>query len=308
MSAGSGRVSRREFVEAAAFSVAGLGFCRKRPEGRSDPDHDRLSAWTGVLRKEGLARADRPCGAAVVRVGQLASGTPYRPGTLDAYLTAGGSGRTDEPLTVSLTEFDCVTLVESCIAVSRTALVPTGDWATFQGAIEAMRYRDGHRAGYGSRLHYFSEWVSDGERRGLVRNLGRELGAIQDSRPLGFMTTHRESYPALRDDGIYREIAAMERRLDGQSRQVIPTDRIAGVAGRIETGDVLAFATSIPGLDVTHAALAFRDDGGVMRVLHAPLSGGVVEITRSTLPEYVRAIRHATGILVARPLWGARPA
>ena len=72
---------------------------------------------------------------------------------------------------------------------------------------------------------------------------------------------------------------------------------------RIETGDVLAFATEIPGLDVTHAAFAYRDAGGTLRVLHAPLSGGTVEITRTTLPEYVAAIRRATGILVARPLW-----
>jgi hypothetical protein len=40
----------------------------------------------------------------------------------------------------------------------------------------------------------------------------------------------------------------------------------------------------------------------VLRVLHAPLSGGVVEVTRATLPEYVAAIRRSTGILVARPL------
>jgi hypothetical protein len=40
-------------------------------------------------------------------------------------------------------------------------------------------------------------------------------------------------------------------------------------------------------------------------VLHAPLSGGVVQVTSSTLAEYVAAIRHATGILVARPVYGS---
>jgi hypothetical protein len=54
---------------------------------------------------------------------------------------------------------------------------------------------------------------------------------------------------------------------------------------------------------VTHSAFAYRDPAGVLRVLHALLSGGVVEVTRTTLPEYVGAIRRATGILVARPLW-----
>jgi hypothetical protein len=76
------------------------------------------------------------------------------------------------------------------------------------------------------------------------------------------------------------------------------------VVNRIQHGDVLAFATEIPGLDVTHAAFAYRDAGGILRVLHAPLSGGVVEITGSTLPEYVAAIRRSTGILIARPLRG----
>ena len=82
---------------------------------------------------------------------------------------------------------------------------------------------------------------------------------------------------------------------------MVPTERIREVSDQIETGDVLAFATAIPGLDVTHAALAYRDGGGVLRVLHAPLSGGVVEVTRATLAEYVAGIRRATGILVARP-------
>jgi hypothetical protein len=118
------------------------------------------------------------------------------------------------------------------------------------------------------------------------------------------MTEHRGSYPALADDDVFREIGAMERSLDGKPRRVVPTERIPEVADRIETGDVLAFATAIPGLDVTHSALAYRDDAGTLRVLHAPLSGGAVEVTRATLPEYVAAIKKSTGILVARPLRG----
>ena len=103
---------------------------------------------------------------------------------------------------------------------------------------------------------------------------------------------------------MYADVAAIERRLDGHARSVVPRERLAEVGPQLETGDILAFATSIPGLDVTHAAFAYRDPGGVLRVLHAPLSGGVVEVTRATLPEYVAAIRRATGVLVARPLWG----
>ncbi len=167
-----------------------------------------------------------------------------------------------------------------------------------------MRYRGGERRSYTSRLHYFSEWITDGESRGLLRDRGAELGGVEDGRPLRFMTEHRGSYLALADDGVFREIGAMERRLDGRPRRVVPTERIPEVSDRIETGDVLAFATAIPGLDVTHAAFAYRDADGVLRVLHAPLSGGTVEVSRAPLPEYVAAIRRSTGILVAQPLRG----
>jgi hypothetical protein len=96
----------------------------------------------------------------------------------------------------------------------------------------------------------------------------------------------------------------MERSLDQQPRKVVPTKCIPKVMDGIQTGDVLGFATDIPELDTTHAAFAYRDREGTLRVLHAPLSGGVVQVSRTTLPEYVAAIRHATGILVARPLQG----
>jgi hypothetical protein len=166
-----------------------------------------------------------------------------------------------------------------------------------------MRYRDGVRKSYTSRLHYFSEWISDGQRRRLVRDMGPLLGGIDDTRPLRFMTGHRKSYPALENDVVYRQIGEMERSLDGAVRHVIPTEHIPVVADQIQTGDILGFATSIPGLDVTHTALAYRHPDGRLGVLHAPLSGGVVEVSRYELPEYVAAIKGSTGILVARGIW-----
>ena len=193
--------------------------------------------------------------------------------------------------------------MESCLAVARASddgRRPT--WEKFSREVERMRYRGGKRQGYASRLHYFSEWISDGEKRGLVKNLGQELGGVNDTRPLRFMTEHRSSYPALADDAVYAKIGEMEKSLDNNPRWVIATDKISEIQDRIQTGDVLAFATAIPGIDVTHAAFAYRGNDGVLRVLHAPLSGGVVEITRSTLPEYVARIRRSTGILIARPL------
>jgi hypothetical protein len=292
---------RRDFLKHAVASAAALALPFRLYADESD--QSRLVGWVEALRNEALGRKGIPLRRRAARVGELAVGTPYEPNTLEAYLRAGGSPPRTEPLIVSLTRFDCVTLVESCLAVARVAAADTApSWERFKREVERMRYRGGNRRGYTSRLHYFSEWITDSESRHLVRNLGQELGGIADTRPLRFMTEHRGSYPALTDENIYSEIGEMERRLDGHPRWMIPTHCIPDVAERIETGDVLAFATAISGLDVSHAAFAYRDLDKVLRVLHAPLSGGVVEITRRTLPEYVAAIRSATGILIARPL------
>jgi hypothetical protein len=316
---------RRDLLRNAALAAAALALrgplaaCGGAPSGGApsggartnslaarhpaSPDQERLTRWTAAVRTEGLARTGQPLGRAAARVGELAAGTPYEAQTLEAYVREGGDPSRTEPLTLSLTRFDCVTLVEACLAVGRLAAragEPT--WESFGDEVQRMRYRGGERGGYASRLHYFSEWISDGESRGLVRDLGGELGGEEDGRPLRFMTVHRRSYPALSHEGVFQAVAGHERSLDRKPRRVVPRARIPEVAERIETGDVLAFATAIPGLDVTHSAFAYRDASGSLRVLHAPLSGGVVEVTAATLEEYVAAIRRATGILIARPL------
>jgi hypothetical protein len=297
------RVSRREFVRGAVASLAALSLpVPLRAAGAPAPeDERRLRAWSAALRAEHLAAPAAATGTAAVRVGELAIGSPYEAYTLEAYLHAGGDP-VHEPLTLSLTRFDCVTLVESSLGVARAARGSASPgWSDLAREVERMRYRDGVRDGWLSRLHYFSEWMEDGERRGLVRVLGRELGGEPDRRPLRFMSTHAASYVAMSRPGIPDGVAAMERRLDGHTRWVVPTDRIDSVADRIRTGDVLAFATSIEGLDVTHSALAHRGEDGALGVLHAPLSGGAVEVSKYPLAEYVRRIRGSTGILVARP-------
>ncbi|MFL5537670.1 MAG: N-acetylmuramoyl-L-alanine amidase-like domain-containing protein, partial [Longimicrobiaceae bacterium] len=248
-------ISRRAFVRDLTLAAAGLAL----PPGLipGEADRARLAAWLRALRRGGLATPRAPMGRAVARVGELALGSPYRAYTLEEYLAAPGASPWTEPLTAYLTAFDCVSLVESALAIARTAAHPHPDWDNFTREIERMRYRGGVREGYPSRLHYFSEWISDNARRGLLRELGPELGAIDDTRPLRFMSTHRSAYRALADDGVYRAIAAMEQRLDPSPRQVVPTSRIASVLDRIETGDVLGFACSIEGLDCTHTGLAY---------------------------------------------------
>jgi hypothetical protein len=312
---GAAPLHRRDLLRSTAVALAALmlrvplAACSRGDAAPSftseDPDRERLTRWSGTLQAERLIPPKAPLGRAATRVGELAAGTPYRAQTLESYIRDGGNPAGTEPLTLSLTHFDCVTLVEACLAVAR--LTGTGgraSWEAFGREVERMRYRGGKRGGYASRLHYFSEWIADGARRGLVRDLGPELGSRPDARPLRFMSEHRGSYAALANQGAFDAVAAHERRLDASPRNLVARARIPEIQDRLQTGDVLAFATPIAGLDVTHTGLAYRSADGVMRVLHAPLSGGVVQVSPGTVADYVNGLRNATGILAARPLRG----
>jgi hypothetical protein len=303
-------ITRRAWLREAGAAAAALALVGPARLGASpahvvggEPspeDARRLRAWVAAVRA--AAGSDATLADAAIVAGEQALGTPYEAFTLEAYLRAGGDPGGPEPLALSLTRFDCVTLVESCLAIARLARAaaePT--WGAFGREVARLRYRDGVHAGYAARLHYFSEWIADNARRGGLRDIGPELGATEDRRPLRFMGDNPDSYPALAVPAVRAAIRARERALDGVPRNLIPTGRIPAVQHRIRSGDVLAFATAIDGLDVSHAAFAYRSADGVLRVLHAPLSGGVVEVTRADLPGYVAGLRRATGILVARP-------
>ena len=132
-------VPRRDLLRVAGFAAAAmvlqvpLGACGDAgasrgaaPPPADDPDRARLADWSAELRRGRLARTDAPLGRAATRVGELAAGTPYEPATLEAYLRSGGDPTATEPLTTSLTRFDCVTLVESCLALARAAHARAG--------------------------------------------------------------------------------------------------------------------------------------------------------------------------------------
>ncbi|CAN5329262.1 hypothetical protein BH24GEM2_BH24GEM2_17090 [soil metagenome] len=130
-------------------------------QNADNQDRARLREWVQKLRAARLHAPAIPLGRGVARTGELALGTPYEAYTLEAYLKSGGSPARTEPLTLSLTRFDCVSLVEACVAVARVARAQqSASWEAFGREMERMRYREGKREGYTSRLHYFSEWIS----------------------------------------------------------------------------------------------------------------------------------------------------
>ena len=143
----------------------------------------------------------------------------------------------------------------------------------FSRQLENIRYRGGVLEQYPSRLHYFSEWISDNDERGLVRDVSQELGGIAEDEPIDFMTTHPDSYRQIREDPAFlAELKEVEASLNAQPRYYIPQHRIA------------------------------QDEDRRLHLLHAPLAGGVVQISEVPLAERIQRIGGQDGVMVARPL------
>lgn len=243
-------------------------------------------AWAHAQRLDTL-----PIGEIMVRIGRRFVGAPYRPGLLEV--------PGPERLVVNLREYDCVTFVETVLALSRMVRAGQDDFETFQRELARIRYRGGVIDGYPSRLHYFSEWIADNEAKGILNDITRELGGVADTEPIDFMSRNADRYPKLADPANLEAIREIERRLSGGTRYVIPEDRIADVAPRIRNGDIIAATSSARGLDVAHTGLAVWIDGR-LHLMHAPLVGRNVEISELPLAERIRGIRGQDGIMVAR--------
>ena len=234
-----------------------------------------------------------PIGERVARIATRFVGDPYTPQTLEA--------PGPERLVINLREFDCVTLVESVLAMAR--ILGSGDesFDAFRRNVAHIRYRGGRLSGYPSRLHYFSEWISDNDAKGLLRNVTREIGGVLDPEPISFMTAHQDAYRQFAEPGITDSIRALEARLSTAERYYVTEDSIALVADQIRNGDVIAATSTLAGLDIAHTGIALWQNGK-LHLLHAPLVGKSVEISEHPLADRIVGFDAQDGIMVARPL------
>lgn len=223
-------------------------------------------------------------------------GTSYREGLLD-------QGET-EKLFVSFTEFDCVLFVETVLAFSRNLLAANPSYENFVQNIQEVRYADGKLDGYCSRLHYFSEWIRDNQKRGIVSDRTEELGGIPLNKSLNFMSSHWQKYPRLKhSEANYQCILAMEKRMELEMRsqplRYIPSHKIHSIYPSLKSGDIIAVVTDIKGLDTTHTGLVYLTPKNTSFIHASP--SGKVKISPD-LQRYVEHVDHAIGIMVARPI------
>ncbi|CCH52761.1 protein of unknown function DUF1460 [Fibrisoma limi BUZ 3] len=233
-----------------------------------------------------------------VSIGKQFLGTPYVPNTLDINAT--------EQLVVNLKAFDCTTYLETVLALSLAwhDLTDKQNQAQlnvlFRNYLTKLRYRNGAINGYASRLHYFSDWLRDNERKGLLKDVSGELpGCLSVAKPVSYMTTATYRYPHLSDPAIFKQMADTEAAISQQSFYFIPKKNLKQAEAHLREGDIIMLTAARPGLDMKHVGLAVRQ-GNRIHLLHASSEQGEVVITRYPLTDYVQWHKRLSGIRVAR--------
>lgn len=241
-----------------------------------------------------------PMGQRVARFGLAMRGTPYVAYTLEI------DDHVESP-SVNFNGLDCWTFFETALGLAR--MIQTSRHVYTQAdllrEIETTRYRGGVcRGNYLDRIHHLSEWFSDNEARGHVRDITRQLGSTQviKDRETNEMTLLWKSYRYLRNNPDLRAgMAKMEQQAGSRPFYYIPKDRVADIEPKLQSGDIIGVVTDKSGTFCSHVGLAIRQEDNVLHFMHASATYKKVVVDKS-LSEYLVAFSHHIGIAVARPL------
>ena len=230
------------------------------PVGVKTREVERVLA---VLKREGLNR-ERAFEARVDRISQRFLGRNYAASPL------GGGPESEESFRVSFHEFDCVTYVETVLALA-CSTTPRG----FYRELRDLRYQNG-RVDWFNRNHFMTGWLRSNVARGVITDLTRGHDSLSKMRTL-------------------KGVAGLKPRK--VTFRFFPKRRFARVRSRIRTGDVMIFVSTKKHLDVFHMGIVICADGQVL-LRHATRSVG--KVIEQDLVEFLNSNR-MPGFILARP-------
>ncbi len=273
-----------------AFTVCALAADLKAAPASGLPaaQEPRLFDW---WKKLGGKQPGESFGQLVARAAHLQLGVPYAP----------AASPDPEALVIDLETFDCVTLIESTLAVARCTWAGTEDVECFAREVQASRYKAGKVDGFISRLHYFSDWFDDNAKRGRVQELTPKLGGHEITVPSFFLSLHGKAHPAMARADVRAQVAELEARLSRTPSLILEREQLAKAQRHLESGDLVAIVTTKPGILISHVGFVWMDADKKPRFMHASSHHGRVLVT-SEVATYVGRWPDRRGAVIARPL------
>ena len=248
----------------------------------------------GELSKVLKATQQKSVPELMIIVAKQMLGTEYVAGTLE---------KVPEQLVVSLTQTDCILFVESCLAMALNAKKGIFHPDSLCATIQSLRYRNGKVDGYASRIHYTSEWIRQGEARGIFREITDVLsGDNLSGQRFSYMSEHSDAYRQLKGNPAeVARIAQMEASLNQHTDYfVIPKEAVSKMEHLLKDGDILGFNSTVKGLDIAHVALVYHKENGQVGFIHASQADGKVVIDEKSIADYVNSRKSNNGIRIVR--------
>ena len=210
-----------------------------------------------------------------------------------------------EKLVVNTRELDCTTFVETVTALTLCAYRHLYTWRDYLNALVEMRYRNGVIDTYTSRIHYFTEWITANNQKGIVTEIKEPDPPFSDVQQVSvnYMSSHPENYKALQQHPEYvDEIRQMEQAVTGGCFRYIPKDMVRNthlLRKAVCDGDIIAITCKKQGLDIAHLGFAVWKHGGLHLLNASQIHRRVVE-EPMTLYDYLQRHPSHTGIRIIR--------
>ncbi|MBK9098402.1 MAG: DUF1460 domain-containing protein [bacterium] len=237
--------------------------------------------------------AEKPIADIIVEIGKSFIGTDY--------LAHGLEKDGDEQLVINLTGLDCTTFLENALVLARCVKEGKTSFEDYVSELQLIRYRDGVIDQYPSRLHYFSDWIYDNVKKGIVKDVTEEIGGEKIKFKIDFMSTHPESYKHLKENPEFISIIQkQEKEISCREYYFIPKDELESKENLIQNGDLIAITTTVEGLDIGHVGIALKMDDGRIYLMHAPTVNTRVHITKEPLADYLMKYKRHLGVIVLR--------
>lgn len=199
------------------------------------------------------------------RVSEMFLGRPYVENSL------GGGPERRELFTALFDRFDCVTYVETVVALSCSKTA-----TRFMLELRHLRYGGG-TVDWFRRNHFMTGWLKTNIARGAVADLTRGRDTISKTRVLKGVA------------GVLPKEVTF---------RIFPKRCYSRARSRMRTGDLIMFVSTRRHLDVFHMGILIREDDRV-RLRHATRSAG--KIIEQDLTDFLSNNR-MSGFILARPL------
>jgi len=189
-----------------------------------------------------------------------------------------GSADEAEVFTASLDGFDCVTYIETILALACACNVDG-----FAEILQKIRYARG-LIEWKHRNHHMTAWIRSNRREGIVT-------------PISAATVPTVSRQRVLN--VVPGLAIQRVRV-----KCVPKAAVCRLEPLLQTGDLIFFASTRKNLDVFHTGIIVRDGKSIL-MRHASRSQGCV--VEQELSEFLKSNRMA-GAIVVRPRCGRQAA